>query len=225
MLLKNPITSEFFSKDFQSKFKVKEVEEAVINRRRFLNGLFESNDMPPDTSLLPFDMNLDYINGLSLDKGCYVGQELTIRSYNSGVIRKRIVPVQFFEVKEEQLENIRDDDQLVYDENDPVINSIKHICTSNISKLEVTPLLQDETPVQDLAPSPFSKSPFGGAVKPKKVSVGKLLSIEGNLGFMLINLKEIPKKFFKIEIPGLKSSTYIGIKVAKPNWWPEEDDE
>ena len=64
-------------------------------RRRFENGVFETQDAPKGTSLLPFECNLDYVNGLSLDKGCYVGQELTIRSFNNGVIRKRIFPVQF----------------------------------------------------------------------------------------------------------------------------------
>jgi folate-binding protein YgfZ len=29
-------------------------------------------------------------------KGCYVGQELTIRTYHTGVVRKRIVPVQIY---------------------------------------------------------------------------------------------------------------------------------
>lgn len=222
-VIKTPITEDFFSEHFKTSFQVKDVEEAVIDKRRYLNGLFEVNDTSPSVSILPFDMNLDYINGLSLDKGCYVGQELTIRSFNSGVIRKRIVPVQLFEVKEENLENIRDDDELVFDEDDPVINCLKNISSANISKIEVTPLFQDEAPAQETSASPFAKSPFGGAPKPRKTSVGKLLSIEGNLGFMLINLKEIPKKFFKIEIPGLNSSTYIGIKVAQPNWWPEDE--
>ena len=26
-------------------------------------------------------------------KGCYVGQELTVRTYHTGIIRKRILPV------------------------------------------------------------------------------------------------------------------------------------
>lgn len=64
-----------------------------ITRRRYLDGLFETSDT--DQTLLPFEANLDYINGLLLDKGCYVGQELTIRTFTGGVIRKRVVPVEF----------------------------------------------------------------------------------------------------------------------------------
>lgn len=35
-------------------------------------------------------------DGLSVDfrKGCYVGQELTVRTYHTGILRKRILPVQ-----------------------------------------------------------------------------------------------------------------------------------
>jgi folate-binding protein YgfZ len=29
-------------------------------------------------------------------KGCYVGQELTVRTYHTGVVRRRIYPVQIY---------------------------------------------------------------------------------------------------------------------------------
>jgi len=39
------------------------------------------------------DSNLDVMGGLDFRKGCYVGQELTVRTYHTGVVRKRILPV------------------------------------------------------------------------------------------------------------------------------------
>ena len=66
-----------------------------VVQRRFQNGLFEIQDASKGSSLLPFECNLDYTNGLSLDKGCYVGQELTIRTFNNGVIRKEYSPYNF----------------------------------------------------------------------------------------------------------------------------------
>ena len=33
-------------------------------------------------------------------KGCYVGQELTVRTYHTGVIRKRILPVEIHPMSE-----------------------------------------------------------------------------------------------------------------------------
>nr|GAT54076.1 aminomethyltransferase folate-binding domain-containing protein [Mycena chlorophos] len=41
----------------------------------------------------PMESNLDIMGAVDFRKGCYVGQELTVRTYHTGVIRKRILPV------------------------------------------------------------------------------------------------------------------------------------
>nr|KAJ3422511.1 ccr4 associated factor [Polyrhizophydium stewartii] len=45
---------------------------------------------------LPLESNLEFMSGVDFRKGCYLGQELTIRTYHTGVTRKRIVPIQIF---------------------------------------------------------------------------------------------------------------------------------
>lgn len=60
---------------------------------RFLHGVPEGvTDIVP-TQAFPMDSNLDIMGGLDFRKGCYVGQELTVRTYHTGVVRKRIFPV------------------------------------------------------------------------------------------------------------------------------------
>lgn len=44
---------------------------------------------------LPLEANCDYLNGVDFQKGCYIGQELTARTYHTGVIRKRFMPLHF----------------------------------------------------------------------------------------------------------------------------------
>ncbi|ORZ35217.1 hypothetical protein BCR44DRAFT_47659 [Catenaria anguillulae PL171] len=69
-----------------------QVAESEYVLHRLVHGIAEGTDFCSGTSL-PLEMNMDYLNGVDFRKGCYVGQELTIRTYHTGVVRKRIVPV------------------------------------------------------------------------------------------------------------------------------------
>ena len=51
-----------------------------------------SRDMEEGKSTL-LESNIDLLNGISWDKGCYMGQELTARTRYRGLIKKRLVPV------------------------------------------------------------------------------------------------------------------------------------
>jgi folate-binding protein YgfZ len=50
-------------------------------------------DILVDKSFL-LESNVEELNGISFDKGCFVGQELTARTKHRGVVRKRIFQVQ-----------------------------------------------------------------------------------------------------------------------------------
>lgn len=63
---------------------------------RMINGVAEGPaEIIPGTAL-PHESNMDLLGGIDFRKGCYLGQELTIRTHHTGVIRKRIVPVQLY---------------------------------------------------------------------------------------------------------------------------------
>ncbi|ODV81068.1 putative transferase CAF17, mitochondrial [Suhomyces tanzawaensis NRRL Y-17324] len=215
---------DLFSNSFKSQFPFEITSEEVITRRRFINGLFETQDAPKDTSLLPFECNLDFVNGLSLDKGCYVGQELTIRTFNNGIIRKRILPVQFYNITESSSAP----GGITLDPSDLIVDDLKNIHQASMTKLTVSPLkeVEEDSKEQETPQlSPFN-SPFGARpTKKRKVSSGKLLSIQDNLGFMLLNLEDIEKNdLYKVEIPCLEGGVKeVGLKVFKPDWWPADD--
>ena len=82
-------------------------EDYLIHR--ITHGVAEGAvDMPP-LEAFPMESNLDLMGGsmsfylyvralligaiVDFRKGCYVGQELTVRTYHKGVVRKRITPV------------------------------------------------------------------------------------------------------------------------------------
>jgi len=47
------------------------------------------------------EYNLAGLNAIDFDKGCYVGQELIARTHHRGVIRKRVMPLNFVQANGE----------------------------------------------------------------------------------------------------------------------------
>ncbi|KAJ1921535.1 ccr4 associated factor [Mycoemilia scoparia] len=70
-----------------------ELDSDEYTLRRILKGVAEGADDYVMDQSLPLECNLDYMHGVDFNKGCYLGQELTIRSHHRGVVRKRVVPV------------------------------------------------------------------------------------------------------------------------------------
>ncbi|KAF7977654.1 hypothetical protein HWV62_3082 [Athelia sp. TMB] len=66
-------------------------ESYTLNR--ILHAVPEGVEDIPPMKAFPMESNLDMMGGLDFRKGCYVGQELTVRTYHTGTIRKRIYPV------------------------------------------------------------------------------------------------------------------------------------
>ncbi|XP_011329721.1 putative transferase CAF17 homolog, mitochondrial [Ooceraea biroi] len=78
---------------------------------RYKLGVGEGTcDLPPGKAL-PLEINCDYLHGVSFYKGCYIGQELTARTYHTGVVRKRLMPLTFH--PPHPIETVR---SLAYDE-------------------------------------------------------------------------------------------------------------
>ncbi|MBT3990834.1 MAG: folate-binding protein YgfZ [Rhodospirillaceae bacterium] len=53
-----------------------------------------SRDLQIDKSIL-LESGFEELNGVDFDKGCYVGQELTARTKHRGLIKKRLIPVEY----------------------------------------------------------------------------------------------------------------------------------
>ena len=69
----------------------KEEIAASYTKLRLSLGVAEGpREIPPGT--VPLEYNLDGLNGISFNKGCYIGQELMARTHYQGQIRKRLVP-------------------------------------------------------------------------------------------------------------------------------------
>jgi folate-binding protein YgfZ len=60
----------------------------------YQHGVAEGIEDIPPGECIPLEYNIVFLNGVSFNKGCYIGQELIARTHHTGVIRKRLMPVQ-----------------------------------------------------------------------------------------------------------------------------------
>lgn len=76
-----------------------EVQAGDFRSLRYRFGFLDGIEAETAGTLLPLDLNFDYQTvTLSLQKGCYVGQELTARTHALGTLRKRLIPVHIDDV-------------------------------------------------------------------------------------------------------------------------------
>ncbi|TGJ85626.1 hypothetical protein E0Z10_g3161 [Xylaria hypoxylon] len=75
---------------------IEKTDEAAYRVRRYLRGIPEGSAEIIPAQALPQDSNMDVMGGIDFRKGCYVGQELTIRTRHRGVVRKRILPCMLY---------------------------------------------------------------------------------------------------------------------------------
>jgi len=113
-------------------------EEYTI--RRIFHGVPEGIiDFPPGEAL-PLQSNFDYMDGIDFRKGCYLGQELTFRTYHTGVTRKRILPVQFYTSNDARPDRLSIDRTIENLNVHPgsVIHSLKDTKRKELGRIRVT---------------------------------------------------------------------------------------
>ncbi|KAG8694695.1 ccr4 associated factor [Ceratobasidium sp. 395] len=143
----------------------------------------------------PMDSNMDLMGGLDFRKGCYVGQELTVRTYHIGVIRKRIMPVSL----------AREGNQITF-EPDP------H-----------TPMLPLHTSIQAERLASPSTDTVNRPTRPR--GTGTLLSNVNGLGLALLRLEhaegvERGELAMSLVLPNDQQSSRWVVQPRRPAWWP-----
>ena len=71
-----------------------DASEADWRRRQLEHGVPDAADFAPDSDY-PIECDLDLLNGIDFQKGCFIGQETTSRMKRRGVIKTRLVPIVF----------------------------------------------------------------------------------------------------------------------------------
>ncbi|KAF9994939.1 ccr4 associated factor [Entomortierella chlamydospora] len=164
--------------------------------RRITNGVPEGIDDFIAGTSLPLECNIDYMNGVDFRKGCYVGQELTIRTYHKGIIRKRVVPVQYYKPNDTEPESFQ------FNKN------ASHVIPPQSELF----LVKDE----ESSPQPTASSSSARAVR----ASGKTGSNIGNIGLALVKLDDVTSggTFNVMDREG----AIIRAKAFFPTWWPQQ---
>jgi len=194
---------------------------------RFLHGVpTYPHDLQHDKTL-PLEANLDWLQGISYEKGCYVGQELVARTHFQGQIRKRIIP---FYITPSTLHQL------------PISLSplprVNNYAMEDHGLLSYSFLRTTSSQDQTISIAPGSEIQLDGK------SVGKVLSVDShsNLGFALLRTEEAegkhdPKKHdYRVEgVPAHSSKSLdtteplekalivdkeIRVHPFIPSWWP-----
>ncbi len=93
-IVKDPRHEEMGYRSFTKPEGLPEKPFAEWDRKRILLTVPDgSRDMIPGDSTL-IECNIDRLNGISWDKGCYMGQELTARMHYRALVKRRLQTVQ-----------------------------------------------------------------------------------------------------------------------------------
>lgn len=99
-------------------------------RHRYVNGVPEGIIEIQSQKCFPFEVNCDYMHGISFHKGCYLGQEFTARTYHTGVIRKRIMPISIDAITDAECQTL-EYDAAILDDNGQSLGKLKGVCNGN----------------------------------------------------------------------------------------------
>ncbi|KAJ6599129.1 Aminomethyltransferase folate-binding domain-containing protein [Mycena vulgaris] len=166
---------------------------------RILHGVPEGLTDIPAMQAFPMDSNLDFMGGLDFRKGCYVGQELTVRTYHTGLIRKRIMPVVIHPPDSPPPEVVG-----------PSSDIPSFAVGLDIRGISTQPPDQDKPQLR----------PRGN---------GKLLSSSNGLGLALLRLEQVEaaeqgRLAFSMDVETDGTNIKWGVSHWRPDWWPRREE-
>ncbi|KAJ1957432.1 ccr4 associated factor [Dipsacomyces acuminosporus] len=194
----------------------------VYSLRRILKGVPEgADDFVPDVSV-PLECNLDYMGGVHFSKGCYVGQELTIRTHHRGVVRKRIVPV----ILSSAEHNPAGTNPLCISQG----FQFKPQPQADISQIELAGAAMQPQDADMPEPTPASPASSSNPRRSRRLAPGKLGSSVFNAGLALMRLEhveaymaqetaEVGSKRIAFQTTSANGSRLF-VSPWSPSWWP-----
>ncbi|KAF2743532.1 Aminomethyltransferase folate-binding domain-containing protein [Sporormia fimetaria CBS 119925] len=159
--------------------------------RRYLFGVPEGPSEISRENALPMEYNIELAKGIDFRKGCYVGQELTIRTKHTGVVRKRVLPVQLYN-SEDKAPSTKDD-----------ATGLPHFDAKWQPTTDLRSEALDIKQLDDL-----------GSIKRGRAA-GKLIARYGNVGLGLCRLEMMTPMRVSAEGGSFKPGVEFGVQTAE----------
>ncbi|KAL1739231.1 hypothetical protein HDZ31DRAFT_69155 [Schizophyllum fasciatum] len=181
---------------------------------RILHGVPEGTADIPPTQAFPMESNLDVMGGLNFRKGCYVGQELTVRTYHTGAIRKRILPVALHLPGERPTLVQPSPTAPHLPEN---ITVTARLAPSDANAPPSSSSSSDPTSSDSPSPAPPKRTP-----RPR--GTGRLLSNTHGVGLALLRLEQVRGAEegalrFELDVPTSGDGSEV-TQIEASHWWP-----
>ncbi|KAI9001256.1 Aminomethyltransferase folate-binding domain-containing protein [Trametes punicea] len=163
---------------------------------RILHGVPEGVDDIPPMQAFPMDSNMDIMGGLDFRKGCYVGQELTVRTYHTGQLRKRILPI------------------------------VLHKPERSIASMDRLPQEGPSLPPHlEIRPQTLQTG-NESTPRPRQRGTGKLLSSVRGVGLALLRLEQVEAvEQGHARLALTSEGQEWGATPYWPDWWPHQPEE
>ena len=166
---------------------------------------------------LPFEVTIDYLNAVSFDKGCYLGQELTARTFHTGVTRKRLFPLilrKFPLLTPMTVGSISADPQ--------------H--PQNVEHITLFPdwLFERDSLTWHREKFPKAESPLYAVDfdRETRTKTGKIFSNIFNIGFGMVRMEHVGDKVENTVLFSVENEADVedmqkrsGLRIIPPHWW------
>ncbi|WRT63322.1 uncharacterized protein IL334_000227 [Kwoniella shivajii] len=150
--------------------------------KRMILGVPEGPDEIIPGHALPLESCMDLHGGVDFRKGCYLGQELTVRTYHTGATRKRILPIRLIPLNK----------------GGSLSDYIHPASSSSSSDPSVLSGGIDIGGDLDITYHPPSSAP-----SKKSRSAGKILTLKGSIGLGLVRLEMAERSWWSNDISNL----------------------
>lgn len=177
--------------------------------RRYLFGIPEGSQELIPNKALPLDSCIDFMGGIDFNKGCYMGQELTIRTQHHGNVRKRIMPVVFTNAIDEALpDELYVPKELAIEPGSPILDQTPVPNPDMVSPIFGSSPFKNKTEAGKAEASKAEASPRAGRQRPS----GEVIASLGNVGLAKMRVDTLGHDF------RIKD---LYVKPLTPFWWPK----